>query len=301
MLDKIASARPRSRDHQAPGFYRVAVGHAVVTVLLDGYIDVQPDWWLNTSAEQLGAALAADHLDTTAPLRISINAYVIETGGRTIAIDAGSADLFGPAAGGWARAFAAAGFDADRVDTVLVSHMHPDHIGGMVAGDCARFPNARVLVEARELAYWTDPAGPSRAPAFARPWFEAARRVRTLYDDRLETFEGARALTPEIDAVPLPGHTPGHTGFLLDSAGERLFLWTDVTDFLTLQLDAPERSLVFDIDPAEGERSRRRAFAMAASERLPVTGAHIPFPGFGHLSRSAGSLRFVPTGWQHEV
>ena len=286
---------------QAPGFQRIRVGDATVTALLDGYIDILPEWWLNTPAEILAAALENQFLDPNAPLRISVNAFVVESGGQTIAIDAGSDTFFGPSAGAWDNAFAAAGFAPEDIDIVLISHMHPDHIGGMIAGDRAIFPRAEVKVNARDLDYWTSASEQAKAANFAKPWYDAARSVTHLYGDRVATFTGEADLAPGVTAVPLPGHTPGHTGFLIESAGERLFLWTDVTDFLALQLNAPERTLVFDIDPVAGEASRRRAFGMAASERLLVGGAHIPFPGFGHIGGTWNALRFVPAEWQHEI
>lgn len=286
---------------QAPGFHRIRIGDTVVTALLDGYIDILPEWWINTSPEALEGALSSQFLNPAAPLRISVNAFVVETGGQTIVIDAGADTFFGPTAGAWNTAFLAAGFSADDIDLAIVSHMHPDHIGGLVAGGRAVFPRAGLRVNSLDLDYWTSSAEQARAPDFARPWFDAARDVERLYGDRLVTFTGEAPLAPGITAVPLPGHTPGHTGFVVESGGETLFLWTDVTDFLALQLNAPERTLVFDIDPVEGEASRRRAFGMAVEDRLMVGGAHIPFPGFGHVGRGAGGLRFVPVEWQHEI
>lgn len=286
---------------QAPGFQRIRVGDAIVTALLDGFIDVLPEWWLNTPADKLASALEGQFLDPAAPLRIAVNAFVIEIGGQTIAIDAGADTMFGPTAGAWDAAFAAAGFTADQIDTVLISHMHPDHIGGMITGGRAVFPRAGVKVNALELNYWTSAVEQAKAPDIAKPWFDAARGLAQLYDDRLETFTGEARLAPGVEAVPLPGHTPGHTGFLIESAGERLFLWTDVTDFMALQLNAPESTLIFDIDPVAGEASRRRAIQIAASERLQIGGAHIPFPSFGHIADDRGQLRFLPSEWAYEL
>ncbi|MEO1274617.1 MAG: MBL fold metallo-hydrolase [Pseudomonadota bacterium] len=284
---------------QAPGLYRLRVGAAVVTVLLDGYLDIAPEWWVHTTPEALGTALEESFRPVDEPLRISVNAYIIQLGGRTIAVDAGADTLFGPTAGRYGQALQAAGIDPASVDTVLMSHLHPDHVGGLIAGGRAAFANAAVKVAAPELAYWTDAGHRAAAPDFARPWFDAVAETMRLYGDRVTTFRGEAAVAPGITAIPLPGHTPGHTGFVLESGGERLFLWGDVTDFLALQLADPAATLVFDIDKAEGERSRRRAIEVAASERLMIGGAHVPFPSVGHIAGPAAQRRFLPATWQH--
>lgn len=301
-------ALPATRLHadtpshsQAPGFYRLRVGAAVVTVLLDGYLDIVPEWWVNTTPEALDTALEQSFRPVGQPLRISVNAYVIQLGGRTIAVDAGADTLFGPTAGRHSRVLEAAGIDPASVDTVLMSHLHPDHLGGLIAGGRAVFANAAVKVAAPELAYWTDAGQRAAAPDFARPWFDAVAETKRLYGDRLTTFRGEAAVAPGITAVPLPGHTPGHTGFVLESGGERLFLWGDVTDFLALQLADPAATLVFDVDKATGERSRRKAIEIAASERLMIGGAHVPFPSFGHIAGPASQRRFMPAPWQHVI
>ncbi len=290
-----------AQQPQAPGFYRLRVGEAVVTVLLDGYLDIAPEWWVNTTPEALSTALEESFRTVDQPLRISVNAYVIQVEGHTIAVDAGADTLFGPTAGRHARALQAAGIDPASVDTVLMSHLHPDHLGGLIAGGRAVFANAAVNVAGPELAYWRDAGQRTAAPDFARPWFDAVAETMRLYGDRVTTFRGEAALAPGITAVPLPGHTPGHTGFVLESGSERLFLWGDVTDFLALQLADPAATLVFDIDKAEGERSRRRAIEIAASERLMIGGAHVPFPSFGHIAGPRAQRRFLPAPWQHVV
>jgi len=286
---------------QAPGFQRTRVGEAVVTALLDGAIDIAPQWWVNVEPEALQAALERQFLPTDAPLRISVNAYVIETAETTIAIDIGAAGFFGPTAGHWPKAFDAAGYRPEDIDLVLLTHAHPDHIGGLIAGDTAVFPRAEVKVNAAELDYWTSSDHEAAAPDYARPWFGAVRTLARLYGDRLTTFAGDVAVAPGVTAVPLPGHTPGHGGFVLESAGDRLFFWGDVTDFLALQLANPSATLIFDVDKALGEESRRRAFEVAVAERMEIAGSHVVFPSFGHIAREDGRLRFVPSRWRHEI
>lgn len=284
---------------QAAGYQRFRIGGATVTALLDGYIDVTSDLWTGIDPETLAARRAEAFLDPQAPTRLSVNAYVIDLAGRRVAVDAGSRDLFGPTAGDLPGAMEAAGIDPASVDLMLLTHMHPDHIGGLLtAGGATAYPNAELAVHAADLAYWT--GDPSVAPEFARPWFAAATAVRSAYADRLRAYEGEADLGTGLSAVPLSGHTPGHAGYLLEDGDARLLFWGDISGLLPLQLKQPDAGLAFDVDGEMGAASRRRAFDMAASERLEVAGAHIPFPSLGHIARDgAEGLRFVPSNWDH--
>lgn len=285
---------------QVPGVQRTRVGEAVVTALLDGHIDVGEGLWTGIDPVALRETRADSFLDPSADTRLSVNAYVIDVAGRRVAIDAGSRDLFGPTAGDLPASMAAAGIEASSVDLVLLTHMHPDHIGGLLtAQGAAVYPNAEIAVHAADLSYWTGDA--STAPDFARPWFDAAARVAQTYGNRLRPFEGEADLGSGLQAVPLPGHTPGHSGYLLESGGARLLFWGDTSGLLPVQLATPSAGFVFDVDSAAGTASRTRAFEMVADERLRVAGSHIPFPSFGHVARDGGALRFVASGWDHMV
>lgn len=286
---------------QAAGYQRIRVGEATVTALLDGYIDIPADLWRNVSPEDLAEGLRGAFLPADRPLRVSVNAFVIETDGRTIAIDAGARDLFGPTAGRLAEVMAAAGFAQEAVDLVALTHLHPDHIGGLATGGMARFPRAGLAMHEADHGYWTSETGRAGAPDFARPWFDAAADTLRAYGDRLTLFRGEASVAPGLSAIPLHGHTPGHVGYLLESAGEALFFWADSFGQTALQLNAPERGLVFDIDPAGAVESRRKAAALASERGILVAGSHVPFPGFGHVGREAGRLRFHPAEWSYTL
>lgn len=289
------------RRGQVPGYYRVRVGDAVVTALLDGYIDVGAEFWVNVAPDAVRDARRRSFQSPDQPLRLSVNAYLIEHEGRVIAVDAGADALFGPTAGKYADLLDAAGYAPDRVDTLLFTHLHPDHIGGAIAGGRAAFPNAEAVVAEADHAFWTSASEQAAAPDFARPWFDAARTLADLYGDRLSLFSGEAAVAPGITAAPLPGHTPGHSGFVLESAGARLFFWGDVISFLGLQLADPRAALVFDVDKPRGERARRAAIDIAVSERLQIAGSHAPFPSFGHIARENGAARYLPSEWTHDI
>ena len=282
---------------QVAGVYRTKVGEAEVTALLDGYIDVTPELWVNVSPDEFEAGLREDFLPPDQPLRISVNAYLVNVGGRLIAVDTGADTWFGPTAGRYLANLAAAGVRPEDVDTVLLTHMHPDHIGGLIAGGRTVFPKAEIVASAADHQYWTSDAEKGRAPDFAKTWFDAVRTVTQLYGERLKLFNGEAEVLPGFQAVALPGHTPGHTGFVLSSGRESLFFWADVTDSTTLQLNSPERALVFDIDKETGVRSRRRAIDLAAADGLLIAGSHVPFPSFGHVAKSGGRFEYVPATW----
>lgn len=284
---------------QAAGYQRFPVGEAVVTALLDGYIDLPAELWRNVTPEDLAEGLRGAFLPPDRPLRISVNAFVIETAGQTIAIDAGARDLFGPTAGRHAEVLAAAGFAPGAIDLVALTHLHPDHLGGLAAQGTARFPRAGLAMHEADRAYWTSEAARAAAPDFARPWFDAAAETLRAYGERVTPFRGEARVAPGLTAIPLHGHTPGHVGYLFESAGETLFFWADSFGQTALQLNAPERGLVFDIDPARATESRRKAAALAADRSVLVAGSHVPFPGFGHVGREAGRLRFHPAEWVH--
>lgn len=143
----------------------------------------------------------------------------------------------------------------------------------------ARFPNAEVVVQEAEAAFWSDAGERSRADAVTSSFFDTASAVLKTYKGRVRLISGASELTPGVSTLPLPGHTPGHMGVLLEDAGERLLIWGDVIHSRILQMPHPEWTVVFDADKAQAEATRRRVLDMAAADHLPVTGMHLATRG----------------------
>jgi glyoxylase-like metal-dependent hydrolase (beta-lactamase superfamily II) len=267
------------------------VGDIEVTVLSDGYLDASFEVVRNLPPD------AEDLLRRQGgrvPPRISVNTFLVRSGGRHALIDTGSGDSMGPTLGQLPQALAAAGVAAGEVDTILLTHMHPDHSNGLSDAAGRRlFPNAEVVLHENELPHWFDDAAMARADERQRTrYFAWARQQITPYRDRVREFRAGEVF-PGVTAVPIPGHTPGHTAYLIASGSESLLVWGDTVHIPELQVPRPETTMIFDTDPAAAAASRVRVFDMVATENLPVAGMHLHFPGFARMTKSVGTFALV--------
>jgi glyoxylase-like metal-dependent hydrolase (beta-lactamase superfamily II) len=287
---------------QAPGWYRVALGRYEVTALLDGTHPFPAHEVLTRGATSLdrtdpGLAdrlLAAAWLK--APVEGSINAFLVNTGTKLVLIDAGAGALYGADGGHLLGNLRAAGYAPEQVDEVLLTHLHADHVGGVAVGAAAAFPNAVVRANARDAAYWLDPAEQGKAPAFLRGMFDGATASLKPYiaAGRFQPFDAAGRLEEGITALASPGHTPGHTAYLVESGGERLLVWGDTVHVAPLQFADPGVTVKYDSDPAQAEMHRRQWFAEASQRGDCVAAAHISFPGLGHVVPGPDGYRWLP-------
>jgi glyoxylase-like metal-dependent hydrolase (beta-lactamase superfamily II) len=210
--------------------------------------------------------------------------------------------VFGPSLGRLAGNRAALGVKPADIDTVLVTHLHPDHVGGLVdAGGQAVFPNAELVVHAVESAYWSDPAVLAAAPeGQEKQAVRLSLATIAAYRDRTRSVTGGEVLGG-VTAVPAPGHTPGHTGWLIASGGDGLLVWGDIVHLPGLQFARPDAGMAFDVDGALAIATRRRILDMAATDRLCVAGMHMDFPGFGHVVRAGSGYAFIGEPWNGEL
>ncbi len=276
---------------QTPSLYRHRVGDIVVTAILDGTLQGAFSILQGMPEEAMAGEMAAAFRPGQPVL--SISCYLIHAAGRVILVDsgAGANEMFD--GGRLPAGLNAAGVSPDGVDTVVVTHLHPDHTGGLATPDGrAVFRNAELLLHEDERRFWLD--GPVREGM--EPYFAAAKAATAPYAGAMRIVSGGE-VAPGISLVPLPGHTPGHSGLRIASGSQQMLLWTDIVHLPLLQARHPEVTIAFDFDPEQARAQRRRLFDEVATDRLLVAGTHMDFPTFAHLERSGEGYAFVPQRW----
>jgi len=285
---------------QIPPVYHRRIGDIVVTALSDGTLERTHEMMIGVSAAEGKAHLEAAGRSAFV---LSINAFLIHTAGRVVLVETGSGNYLGPSAGHLLASLAAAGVGPHEIEAILLTHMHPDHSAGLtdMSTGRANYPNAELVCHEAEPRHWLDDAAMARGTEREkRLMFQQAREQMVPYRERLRTFTTGEVL-PGITAVPCPGHTPGHTGYLIQSGAERLLIWGDIVHMPEVQVPRPEVAMVVDTDPEGARASRRRILDMAATERLLVTGMHLHYPGFAHVLRQGSGYRLVPEAWRQDM
>ncbi len=285
---------------QIPSIYHRRIGDIVVTSLSDGLLVRTHEMMHGVTAEE-----GRQRLDTAfrQEFALSINAFVLHLRDKLVLVETGSGNYFGDVAGHLVGNHKAAGIAPEKIDTILLTHMHPDHSAGLTDLATGRkvFPNAELVMHESEPKHWFDDAAMAKGTEREKKFmFQQGREQTTPYKSAWRLFKQGEVL-PGITAIPAPGHTPGHTAYLIDSQGERLLIWGDTVHIPEVQVPRPEVAMVVDTDPAGAVASRKRIFDMAASERMLVTGMHLHFPGFGHIARQSGGYAFVPEAWRQTL
>jgi glyoxylase-like metal-dependent hydrolase (beta-lactamase superfamily II) len=282
---------------QIPGVYRRRIGDIVVTALSDGYLDASYDFMRNIEPRDAERILKDAY--RPAPPRVSINCFVLHSAGRVALVETGSGDKMGPTLGKMPENLAKAGVDVPSIDTILLTHMHPDHSNALTGNNgSAFFPNVELVVSERDVAHWHDDAAMARATDRQKlRFFQWARDQIKPYQDRRRDAKGE--VFPGVTAMPLYGHTPGHTGYLVASKGEQLLIWGDIVHMPDIQTRRPDVWMEPDVDGDAAVATRRRTFDMVATDRLLCAGMHMHFPGFLNLNRrSDGGYELVPEIWK---
>jgi glyoxylase-like metal-dependent hydrolase (beta-lactamase superfamily II) len=285
-------------EKQVPGVHHRRVGDIIVTAVSDGFLDGSMAVLRNIKADE--AARMLTEAFRPVPRRTSVNCFLIRAGNRTALVDCGCGPAMQASAGRLFENLAAACVSPGAVDTVLLTHMHPDHSNGLADGDGrARFPKATLIMHEAELAYWTDYAQAEIAAQSGRgvPYFATARAQLAPYGERTRTFHGGEVF-PGVTAVHLPGHTPGHSGYRVVSGEHTLLIWGDIVHLPELQIPQPEVAMQFDVDPDTAIATRKAILERVAVERQLVAGMHLHFPGYAHVARHGEMFTLVPEPWR---
>ena len=267
------------------------IGDIAVTALSDGVLAAPLDVVLGMDTAET-ARLAGKQPGDSLP--IAVNAFLLERAGKYSLVDTGSGNSMGPTLGRLPDALRAAGVAPERISTIFLTHLHPDHSNGLVddAG-AAVFPNAEVVLHETEAKFWLDRDEARGETERIRRNIAKAAVTTAPYRERMRTVredEGA----PGVSAVLLAGHTPGHTGWLIQSGRDGLLIWGDLVHFASIQIARPDTGLVYDVDPQAACATRRRMFDRVAADQLAVAGAHLDFPGFGAIVRKGSGFGFEP-------
>jgi len=280
--------------------HRYNVGDIAVTVLSDGFrISPTDGYLINPGKDALLAELAAAGLPTD-HMRNVYAPVLIETGGKRVLIDTGNGDVvFAQTKGerGWlSRNLAASGFDRNAIDIVVISHFHGDHVNGLLRADnMAAFPNAEIMVPEQEWNFWMDDGEMSRASkGRMTELFHNNRRIFDTLGRRVTRYAWDRDVAPGVTAVGTPGHSIGHTSFVVSSGSAHVFVQGDINNQSVVFSKHPEWHGGFDYDPAQAAATRRRVYDMLVAEKMPVQAYHHPFPGLSQVERDGTGFRVVP-------
>ncbi len=293
LVSVAAAAAPMAKT-QAPGFYRMVLGDFEVTAISDGTVKLPvKDLLTNTTPAKVDAALKRAAI--AYPVETSVNAYLINTGSKLVLIDTGAAGLFGPTLGNLIANLKASGYQPEQVDEIYITHMHADHVGGLMSGGAIAFPNATLRIDKADTDFWLSEANMNAASADSKGFFQGAMASVNPYvaAGKLKTFEGGVELVPGIRSQATHGHTAGHSIYIIESKGEKLVLWGDLMHVAAVQFDNPAVTIKFDSDSKPAAKERKKAYADAAKGGYLVGVSHVSFPGLGRVRANAGGKGYT--------
>jgi glyoxylase-like metal-dependent hydrolase (beta-lactamase superfamily II) len=285
---------------QGPGVYRTKLGAFQLTALYDGtwFLPIDGKFVRNASGGDVDRALRAAFLPPRI-LPITFTALLVNTGSKLVLIDTGTAGQVADTAGVMLDNLAAAGVTPGAIDTILISHFHPDHIDGIKTKDGDKvFANAEIFVPEPEWAYWMNQTNMSGAPKPVVKYFLNARRIFGDLAKEVRQFKPGAELVPGITSIPAYGHTPGHTAFAIHSGNQSMLAMSDTVRNPYLFARHPDWQPVFDMDGPMAVKARRRMLDRAAADRMLVDAYHFPFPACGHMVKRGTGYELVPIEWR---
>ena len=285
---------------QVAGYYQYQTGDVQITALLDGTNFMSPSLFKDIPQQQVHEILKKYYADQEKGVQTSVNAFLVNTGKSLVLVDSGAASCFGAHLGSVLTNLKASGYQPEQVDTILLTHLHPDHVCGISKDGVANFPNATVYVSDDEAKYWLDPKQAAKLPkdkqANYQGTVEKIKQAIAPYQtkQRFKTYK----LGDDIHGfkvINTAGHTPGHFSYELKTKDENVVFIGDIVHSHTVQFDKPETAIEYDIDPKKAVQTRLKQFANFAKNGQTIAAPHLPFPGIGHIySQDGNSYQWIP-------
>src|SRR6202011_5483222 len=293
-LGGSALAKAPKLGTQSSYFYRFNLGGAEVTVVSDGPLPLGPPkgTFIGVPDDEVRKMLSDNFLSPDNVV-LEQNSPIVNMGDKLVLFDTGmgTSKAFGPTTGRQQKSMAEAGIKPGDIDAVVCSHAHIDHIGGIVgADDKPLFPNAQVYIAQSDLDFWTD-EGKMGSPL--KDFIVHARKNLLPVRDRLVYFKDAQEFLPGVQAIAAPGHTVGHHIFMVNSDGKSFAFLGDLTHHQILLLEKPRMQFSYDTDPNQAAESRVKMLDMLAANKIPVMSYHYPWPGYGHVIKTADGFHYI--------
>lgn len=301
MAEADASASLASKS--ANSTYRYKVGNFEVTAVYDGYFPLDAETFITNQPASTVQQVLSDLFLPTNIVPTPLTPIVVNTGTSLVLIDTGDGDHLPNVAGHAVKNLRSAGINPEDIDTVLLTHFHVDHLCGLRLNEGTyQFPNAKIYVPEGEWSFWMDDGNQSRAPDRQQVYFSNARRVFLPITDRVERFGPGQEVVPGIRSIATPGHTPGHSSFMISSEGKDLLVWGDTSNHTDIALRFPLWTPSADMDQQLALKNRLRMLDMAITDRLRVSCFHAPFPANGYIKKlSDHEYRLVPLQWTENI
>jgi len=305
LVPTAVSAAGTLKPQQAPGYYRYKVGDIECASINDGAKTFPlPDWFVKNVDKSDVLAAVRDAYLPEGSVTVPFNPQVINTGGKLVLVDTGlGPGAFtgsGGAVGRLLTNLAELGVAPEDIDTVVISHMHPDHTNGLLMSDGSKtFANAEIMVPAKDWDFWMDERNAvlGKDNPLMKNYFSNVDKIFSGIRKEVNRYDWGKEVAPGVTAIGTPGHTPGHTSFAVSSGSSTAFIQSDVTNIPEFFLRNPDWHVGFDKDPEQAQETRHKFYDMVSAEKASVIGFHFSFPSIGHVEKDGAGYRLIPVAW----